>query len=55
MTNTEICVGFEKNGLSAMMNSDTKDENPEHINLKVMGKEGNVVQSKIKRHAGRRE
>eukprot|EP00092_Neocalanus_flemingeri_P051311 GFUD01059643.1.p1 GENE.GFUD01059643.1~~GFUD01059643.1.p1 ORF type:complete len:127 (-),score=25.65 GFUD01059643.1:193-573(-) len=28
----------------------SKDENPEHINLKVMGQDGNVVQFKIKRH-----
>ena len=26
------------------------NENPEHINLKVMGQDGNVVQFKIKRH-----
>ena len=38
-----------------MMTSETKDENPKHINLKVMGKEGDMVQSKIKRHAGHRE
>ena len=35
-----------------MMTSETKDENPKHINLKVRGKEGDVVQSKIKRYAG---
>ena len=34
------------------MASEAKDENSEHIKLKVMGKEGNMVQSKIKRHAG---
>jgi len=32
------------------MASESKDENPEHINLKVMGQDGNVVQFKIKRH-----
>ena len=37
------------------MASKAKDENPKHINLKVMGMEGDVVQSKIKRHTGRRE
>ena len=36
----------------AMMASETKDKNPKHINLKVMGKEGNLVQSKIKRRTG---
>ena len=34
------------------MASEAKDENSEHIKLKVMGKEGIMVQSKIKRHAG---
>ena len=48
-----IClIRFYKNGLSGMMASETKDKNPKHINLKVMGKEGNVVQSKIKRRTG---
>ena len=32
------------------MASEAKDENPEHINLKVMGQDGNVVQFKIKKH-----
>jgi len=32
------------------MASESKDENPEHINLKVMGQDGNIVQFKIKRH-----
>ena len=32
------------------MASESKDENPEHINLKVMGQDGNVVQFKIKKH-----
>jgi len=32
------------------MASENKDENPEHINLKVMGQDGNIVQFKIKRH-----
>ena len=35
---------------SDKMSSESKDENPEHINLKVMGQDGNVVQFKIKRH-----
>jgi hypothetical protein len=35
-----------------MMASETKDKNPKHINLKVIGEEGNVVQSKIKRRTG---
>ena len=42
-----IClIRFYKNGLSGMMDSETKDKNPKHINLKVMGKEGNVVLAK---------
>ena len=32
------------------MASEAKDENPEHINLKVMGQDGNIVQFKIKKH-----
>ena len=32
------------------MSSEAKDENPEHINLKVMGQDGNIVQFKIKKH-----
>ena len=32
------------------MASESKDETPEHINLKVMGQDGNVVQFKIKKH-----
>ena len=35
---------------SQIMASEAKDENPEHINLKVMGQDGNIVQFKIKRH-----
>ena len=31
-------------------NLKAKEENPEHINLKVMGQDGNVVQFKIKKH-----
>jgi len=40
---------FSRYFLSKMA-SESKDENPEHINLKVMGQDGNVVQFKIKRH-----
>ena len=32
------------------MSGEAKDENPEHINLKVMGQDGNIVQFKIKKH-----
>ena len=51
-----IClIRFYMNGLSAMMASETKDKNPKHTNLKVMGNEGDVVQSKIKRCTGPRK
>jgi len=33
-----------------VMSGEAKDENPEHINLKVMGQDGNIVQFKIKKH-----
>ena len=37
--------------LVGIMASEAKDEtNPEHINLKVMGQDGNIVQFKIKKH-----
>lgn len=32
------------------MASESKEETPEHINLKVMGQDGNIVQFKIKKH-----
>jgi len=33
--------------------ADAKEEtSPEHINLKVMGQDGNIVQFKIKKHTG---
>jgi len=33
--------------------SDAKEEtSPEHINLKVMGQDGNIIQFKIKKHTG---
>merc|ERR1712058_5902 len=38
-------------GQTKMASKDeAKDENPEQINLKVMGQDGNVVQFKIKKH-----
>ena len=46
---------FLQETASEKMASEAKDENPEHINLKVMGQEGNVVQSKMMRHAGQQE
>ena len=46
---------FLQDRLLAMMASETKDEDPKHINLKVMAKESDMVQSKIKRHLERRE
>ena len=45
-------VNFSNSSLFAgIMASEAKDEtNPEHINLKVMGQDGNIVQFKIKKH-----
>jgi len=34
----------------ASENKTESQDNPEHINLKVMGQDGNIVQFKIKRH-----
>eukprot|EP00092_Neocalanus_flemingeri_P040842 GFUD01044461.1.p1 GENE.GFUD01044461.1~~GFUD01044461.1.p1 ORF type:complete len:127 (-),score=33.16 GFUD01044461.1:208-588(-) len=41
---------MESESKDETMATESKDENPEHINLKVMGQDGNVVQFKIKRH-----
>eukprot|EP00092_Neocalanus_flemingeri_P023484 GFUD01025468.1.p1 GENE.GFUD01025468.1~~GFUD01025468.1.p1 ORF type:complete len:128 (-),score=29.34 GFUD01025468.1:184-567(-) len=41
---------MESESRDETMATAAKDENPEHINLKVMGQDGNVVQFKIKRH-----